>query len=107
MRKRKGLLFNSEQSGWVTVENAGGARTVPELGRKMATRLTGSSAREYRPFADADEWALASVDAADGRSAHSQALGDFVRSGNARRTPQVLFADAAHLTAQSGSSTPP
>src|SRR4030095_16898756 len=40
----------------------------------MATWLTRSSAREYRPFADADEWALASVDAADGRSAHSQAL---------------------------------
>ena len=44
-----------------------------------ATRLTGGSAKECRPFAASDERALASVDLADGRSGHSRALGDFVQ----------------------------
>ena len=48
MRKRKGLLFNSEQSGWVTVETAGGA---PSHG--PAVRANDSS--KHRPCRNRSE----------------------------------------------------
>lgn len=70
------------------VQNRREPRTVPELER-TSTPPTGSSARESLRFVRADERALASVGLADGRSAHSRALGS--KKGN-RSSPRSVIA---------------